>query len=241
MGGAKAGFLTSIFLAPPEGALLHRQRRGWPTMKEVIVLGIVMGVAGLCEPALAQTLKSPEAIAAQVRAEAKPAGDGLVKLLESKGILSDTEAALVSDTQLQPQTKQVLAELLLSKHLITEKEYDRTIEACWGPAAQSSPSAPEGLGKAAEPRAARFMSQRRENGEPSGFKSFSDWISSILPGGVGNNYIDFGTLEPEPPGPDNAQGEPSQPRAKAKSRSREDHAKGAAHMAPGADTNAPRQ
>jgi hypothetical protein len=213
---------SEFHLPPSEGTSLRHQRTRRSTMKEVIVLGVLLGVAGPGGPALAQTLKSPEAIAAQMRAQAKPAPDELVKLLQSKSILSETEAALASHAPLEPQTKQVLAEMLLSKHLINRKEYDRTLESCSAPA------------KAASQRATPSILGSNGNGEPGGFKSFSDWISSILPGGGQTSDLDFGTIQPSPLWP------PGQ-EPQTKHKSRKHHRQDASQAAPGPEERAPKQ
>jgi hypothetical protein len=199
-------------------------------MKEVIVLGVMLGVAGLGEHALAQTLKSPDAIAAQMRAEAKAAPDELVALLETKGILTETEAALVSQTQRLPETRQVLAEMLLSKHLISRKEYDRTLRSC------STSAAPA---KTASERAAPSILGPNGKGEPGGWKSFSDWMTWILPGGGQTTDLDFGTIEPSPMWPSGDQ--PEHARAKAKRKSRQHHRQDASQTAPAPRDNAPKQ
>jgi hypothetical protein len=209
--------------------------------REVVVLGVVLGILGLGGRALAGTPQAAAAGPLHTPARAKPAPDNLVRLLESKGILSETEAALVSETQLQPQTKQLLAELLLSKHLITEKEYDRTIEPCSSAVGQTTPTAAPASGEAAGTEAARSRFDWSGEGKFGAFKSFSAWIGSILPGGAGNNYIDFGTIQPEPPGPENAQGEPSQSRARAKPRSREHRRKDRSQATPGPEEGAPKE
>ncbi len=203
-------------------------------MKAVIVLGVVLGIAGLCEPAVAQTVKSPDAIAAQMRAETKPAPDQLVTLLQAKGILTETEAALVSQSALQPQTKQVLAEMLLSKHLINRKEYDRTLRTCSSPAAQAA-----NPNKAAGQRAGSSVPGPKGNGEPGGFKSFSDWMASILPGGGQTSDLDFGTIQPSPLWPPGE--EPQHARAKAKQKSRKHHKQAGSQTAPGTGEAAPKQ
>lgn len=200
-------------------------------MKKVIVVGVMLGVAGLGEQALAQTLESPDAIApAQMRAEAKPAPDELVTLLETKGILTEAEAALVRQTQRLPETKQVLAEMLLSKHLISRKEYDRTLESC------SSSAAPA---KTASGRAAPSMLGPNGKGEPGGWKSFSDLITSILPGGGQTTDLDFGTIEPSPTWSAGDQAEHA--RAKAKRKSRKHPGQDASQAAPAPKENAQKQ
>jgi hypothetical protein len=210
-------------------------------MKEVIFLGVVLGALGLGGPAPALTQNVSQAVSAQARAESQPAPEGLVKLLESKGILSEAEAALVSETRLQPQTKQLLAEVLLSKHLITEGEYDRTIQACSSPAAQSSPSTPEDSGKTAEPPAARYMFGRGWNGEAGGFKSFSDRITSILPGGTETSTdLAFGTIQPGPPLYDPAQNQPRHARVKGGHKSHKHHGQDGSQTTSGPDSGPPK-
>jgi hypothetical protein len=143
-------------------------------MKKAIVVGVMLGVAVLGEHALGQTLEPPHSIAAQTQGDAKPAADELITLLETKGILTETEAARIRQTQLLPETTQVLAEMLLSKHLISRKEYDRTLCSC------SNSAAPV---EAESQRAAPPILGPNGNGEPGTSKSLSDWIASILPGG----------------------------------------------------------
>jgi hypothetical protein len=210
-------------------------------MKKAIVLGVVMVVLGLGGPALAQTQKTPEAAAAQMQAAPKPAPDGLVKLLESKGILTDAEAAIISDTALQPQTKQVLAEMLLSKHLITEKEYDQTIDACSSTDAQATPSADPGSGQPARSQAPRHLFWWGGGGEGAGVPmSLSDWISSILPGGTDDpSGVSFGTIEPSPMWPPGE--EPQKAPAKDKHKSKKHHRHDASQTTPGPGASVPKQ
>jgi hypothetical protein len=179
-------------------------------MKKMIVLGAMLGVTGLGEPTLAQTPKSPDAIAAQMPAEAKPAPDELVTLLETKGILTETEAALVSQKPLLPETKQVLAEVLLSKHLISRDEYDRTLQSC---STSASPTPPTTVSQ----HATSSSLGPDGNAKPSGFKSLSDRIAAILPGGGQTTDADFGVIQPSPrwTSPDQA----AQAHAKAKRKS----------------------
>ncbi len=207
-------------------------------MKGIVVLEVALGVVGvvvLSGPAPAQTLKAPAVMAAQRQAEPKPAADDLVKLLQSKGILSDSEAAIASQAALQPQTKQVLAEMLLSKHLITSQEYDQTIAACSSPAAQAAPAASPGTGKAREQQTARSKYRTHGDGEPGAVPtSFSDWIASILPGGGATSDIDFGTIQPSPLWPP---GEEPQ----AKHKSHKHHRQDASQRTPGPQEGAPKQ
>ena len=181
-------------------------------MKKTIVIGVMLGIAGLGEHAPAQTPKPPHAIAAQTQGEAKPAADELITLLETKGILTETEAALFRHTELLPESRQVLAEMLLSKHLISKKEYDETLRSCSGSAAQV---------EAASQYAAPYILEPNGKGEPGGLKSLSDWIASILPGGGQTTDLDFGTIQPSPMWPQGDQ--PEHAHAKVKHKSRQHH------------------
>ena len=199
-------------------------------MKKVIVLGVMLGVAGLGEQALAQTLESPDALALQMRAEARPAPDELVALLETKGILTEAEAALVSQTQRLPETRHVLAEMLLSKHLISRKEYDQTLRSCSTSAA---------LAKTPSQRAAPSTLGPNGKGEPGGWKSFSDFMTWILPGGGQTTDLDFGTIQPAPMWSTGDQ--PQRTGTKAKRKSRQNHRQDASQATPAPRENAPKQ
>lgn len=189
-------------------------------MKEMIVLAMMLGVTGLCEPALAQTPTSPDAIAAQMQAEAKPAPDELVTLLQAKGILTETEAALVSQKQLLPETKEVLAEVLLSKHLISRDEYDRTLQSC----STSTSSASSTPAPTVSQHATSSSLGSDGNGKPSGFKSLSDRIAALLPGGGQTTDLDFGVIQPSPrySSPDQAALAEAQAKAKHKSHKKQE-------------------
>jgi predicted nucleic acid-binding protein len=103
--------------------------------------------------------------------------------------LTETEAALFRHTELLPETRQVLAEMLLSKQLISKEEYDETLCSCSDSAAQA---------EAGSQHATPSILGPNENGEPGRLKSFSDWIASILPGGGQTSDLDFGTIQPSP-------------------------------------------
>jgi len=158
-------------------------------MKHIMILGAMLALTSLRDPALAQTPQSPNAATATMQARTRPASDELITLLQTKGILTETEAALVSQSQLVPETKQVLAEVLLSKHLISREEYDRTLQSCSTSAvpatAASQPATSSTLGS-------------KGSAEPGAFKSFSDRIASILPGGGQTTDLDFGVIQPSP-------------------------------------------
>lgn len=57
----------------------------------------------------------------------KPASNPLVRVLQAKGILTDEEAAMVSQASTAGEAEQRLAHLLLSKGIITQADYDQTV------------------------------------------------------------------------------------------------------------------
>jgi len=68
-------------------------------------------------------------VVAQQQNEQKPAASALVRLLQSKGILTEEEAALVGQAATPAESEQRLARLLLSKGLITQEDYNQTVGA----------------------------------------------------------------------------------------------------------------
>src|SRR5712692_11853114 len=64
---------------------------------------------------------------AQQQNERQPAANPLVRLLQSKGILTEEEAAMVSQAATPGESERRLARLLLSKGIITEADYDQTV------------------------------------------------------------------------------------------------------------------
>jgi len=85
-------------------------------------------------------LASP--VVAQQQDDRTPAANPLVRLLQSKGILTDEEAAMVSQAASTSESNERLAKLLLSKGLINQEDYDQTVGASVVPvAAQGSTGA----------------------------------------------------------------------------------------------------
>ena len=68
-------------------------------------------------------------VGAQQQTASKPATNPLVRLLQSKGILTDEEATMVSRAATATEADQRLARLLLSKGLITQEDYNQTVGA----------------------------------------------------------------------------------------------------------------
>jgi hypothetical protein len=73
----------------------------------------------------------------------------LVRLLHSKGILTDQEAAMISEASSPAQAEQRLAELLLSKGVISHQEYDQTLVALGAGSTVSGSDAPRVITAAA--------------------------------------------------------------------------------------------
>src|SRR5713226_9634860 len=58
----------------------------------------------------------------------------LVRLLQSKGIITEQEAAMIGEASTPAQAERRLAELLVTKGVISRQEYDQTISALDTPA-----------------------------------------------------------------------------------------------------------
>src|SRR5207248_8742205 len=66
---------------------------------------------------------------AQQQNDPPPTTGSLVQLLESKGILTPQEATMVSQASTGGEARERLAQLLVSKRLITQDEYNRIFGA----------------------------------------------------------------------------------------------------------------
>ena len=66
-------------------------------------------------------------VLAQQQNDRKPASNLLVRVLQAKGILTDDEAAMVSQASTADEAEGRLARLLLSKGIITQADYDQTV------------------------------------------------------------------------------------------------------------------
>ena len=77
-------------------------------------------------------LTSP--VGAQQQTASNPGSNPLVRLLQSKGILTEEEAATVNQAASLAEADQRLARLLLSKGLITQQDYEQTVGASVVPA-----------------------------------------------------------------------------------------------------------
>ena len=81
---------------------------------------------------LAITLVTIAALSHQALAQGQNANSDrnpLVRLLQSKGIITEQEAAMISEASSPAQAERRLAELLVSKGLITRQEYEQTLLA----------------------------------------------------------------------------------------------------------------
>jgi hypothetical protein len=61
------------------------------------------------------------------QSDEKPAANPLVRLLQSKGIISEQEAATVNQAGSAAEQQQRLSQLLLSKGIISQNEYEQTV------------------------------------------------------------------------------------------------------------------
>jgi len=66
---------------------------------------------------------------AQQQDQTQPAANPLVRLLQSKGIISQAEAARINQAASPAEAEQNLASLLLAKGVISQQEYEQTVAA----------------------------------------------------------------------------------------------------------------
>jgi hypothetical protein len=90
----------------------------------------------------------------------------LVRLLQSKGIITEQEAAMISEASSPAQAERRLAELLLSKRVISRDEYDQTLLAL-GASSTASDSAPRVTVAAAHVGDAAASNAHNAPSEPS--------------------------------------------------------------------------
>jgi hypothetical protein len=171
-------------------------------MRKAFALLLVLGLFAFVSSALAQSQN-----------DSKAAPNPLVKLLESKGILTPAEAAMVSKASSPAEANQKLAKLLLSKGLITQQEYNQTVQAysvSTTPAATVTPTAAAPATGQVVPAVLHPTKSSNANSNSHGLTvaKITD-IADILPGGDrSGGGLAFGTIEPSPavPSPEPAAG-----------------------------------
>src|SRR5262249_19720395 len=88
-------------------------------------------------------------VSAQQNSDSSASADNpLVKLLQSKGIITEQEALMVNSASSRTESDERLARLLLSKGLISREEYDQTIIASTADAAGKPRAVPASLNAA---------------------------------------------------------------------------------------------
>jgi len=169
-------------------------------MRKAFALLVVLGLFAFGSTALAQSQNDPKA-----------APDPLVKLLESKGILTPAEATMVSKASSPAEANQTLARLLLSKGLITEQEYANTVQAYSStPAASVVPTAAAPATAQVVPAVLRGNTGSNAGSNHGGFGlSGLSKLADMLPGGTETTTdVAFGTIEPAPASPEPAAAAP---------------------------------
>lgn len=92
----------------------------------------------------------------------------LVRLLQTKGIITEQEAAMISEASSSAQAARRLAELLLSKGVINRQEYDQTLLALGGTSTALDSSAPRVITAAAHVSDAPAADSTRASGKAPG-------------------------------------------------------------------------
>jgi hypothetical protein len=172
--------------------------------KRLRLLLVLVGAFALASPVLAQSTN-----------DTKPTASPLVRLLQSKGILTDAEVAMVSQASSANEADARLAKLLLSKGLISQDDYNQTVGASMQEVAADSSSGARmvpavlRLPIGASPNAAeRPAAAPASNASSSGVSAASK-MADILPGGTETTTdIAFGTIQPAPAAPEPAAAPP---------------------------------
>src|SRR5262249_3674664 len=77
-------------------------------------------------------------VVAQQKENSSPAPNPLLRLLQSKGIITEQEAAAVAEAASPSESQAKLAKLLLSKGVINQEEYDQTLASIAAEAASAN-------------------------------------------------------------------------------------------------------
>ncbi|MBV9087956.1 MAG: hypothetical protein JOY79_10760 [Acidobacteriaceae bacterium] len=91
-------------------------------------------------------------VASAQQSDEKPAANPLVRLLQSKGIISEQEAATVNQAGTMAEQQQRLSQLLLTKGIISQNEYEQTVAKNAAPKTDSAALVPA-VAHMAEPSA----------------------------------------------------------------------------------------
>ena len=154
-------------------------------MRRVFCLVVLFSAVVLAIPVLAQQQDNHQATTSP-----------LVQLLQSKGILTAEEAAMVNQASSPNEANQRLAQLLLSKGLITQEDYKKTFGASEQPVATNASGGAHLTSAVAHPG----------NSSAAAGNSNDAWSGSmdkILPGGLeATTDAAFGTIAPSSPGPE---------------------------------------
>jgi hypothetical protein len=82
---------------------------------------------------------------AQQRQEAQSPPNPLVRILQSKGVITEQEAAMISGAPTEGEAQQRLAKLLLTKGILNQQEYDQTLSALGAGSAPAAPATADGV------------------------------------------------------------------------------------------------
>lgn len=124
----------------------------------------------------------------------------LVRLLQSKGIITEQEAAMISQASSPAESEGRLAKLLLSKGVISQQEYDQTISALRATSAPSEAIAPRVINaevRVANPAdeiAAKEVGAAQPQTQPEGAMTTVSKIPVKIYGSIlfNANYVDRG-------------------------------------------------
>jgi hypothetical protein len=162
-------------------------------MRRLLCLVILILAVVLAVPALAQQQDNHQATT-----------NPLVKLLQSKGILTADEAAMVNQASSPGEANQRLAQLLLSKGLITQEDYKKTFGASEQPVVADASGGAHLMSAVVHPGNSGATADNSSDG-------WDGRMDKILPGGLeATTDAAFGTIAPSSPSPE-AKGPPVVP------------------------------
>src|SRR5437588_760981 len=114
---------------PQKGRGMMGSVKGGPNMSHISQAKLDLRGTGCVLLAVAGLSLRAWPVLAQQQNDPPPTTGSLVQLLESKGILTPQEAAMVSQASTGGEARGRLAQLLVSKRLITQDEYNRIFGA----------------------------------------------------------------------------------------------------------------
>lgn len=124
---------------------------------------------------------------AQQKEETQSAPNPLVKILQSKGVITEQEAAVINGAATPGEAQQRLAKLLLTKGILNQQEYDQTLSALGAGSVPPAPVSSDG----AAPRLVNAAARGTDIVTPSDTLRTATGAGSTV--AAGGNAVNAGT------------------------------------------------